>query len=154
MPLKNHFPRAEMTDQRIVAPGSGRLDGVPADFRRDAAQRPGTEATRDELGAEADAEHGHPELDGRMNRIAFDGEMRIAVGLIRRMRSTENDEAMVTAERRPCLGLPVEIHVPDAKARGAKLLIEGAERLVGYVLKNEQLAHGVASLAKVTERFF
>jgi hypothetical protein len=53
----------------------------------------------------------------------------------------ENDEPAILIDVRLGIRMPLEIMEPDPVAPGANQRVERAERLDGYVLKNEKARH-------------
>ena len=118
------------------------LEVVPTNFLLRARVNPGTQGPRDELGAETDAQNREFPFECLVDDLDLGSEVRIAVRLVNVHGAAQHYQAVVAVERRLGFGFAVEVHVPVTKTVASEQRVEGAQDLMGDVLKDEKLRHG------------
>ena len=118
-----------------------RLDIVPAHFPGFHRAHARAQGVRQQLGAQADAEHGDFSLQGPLDTAHFHLQVRVAVALVGHLRPAEHDQRVVLFDIRVDVRVAVEIHVADAVSAGAQHGVERAQWLRRDVLKDQYFSH-------------
>ncbi len=118
-----------------------RMQAVPANFGNGIRLHPSSHCRRQQLAAEADAEHGLLRIHRLADDLDFGLEVRELPRLVDIHWSAEHDEAVIPANVRLRVGLAAEIHVADAESGRTQQRIEVTERFGGDVLEDEQFRH-------------
>jgi hypothetical protein len=141
VPLKEALGRAEAAEQGVAPSGGRRRDVVPADLPVGAAANPGAEGGGQELGAEADPQNRHVAGEGLADDGHLGRQMAMPRGVVHAHGAAEHDQARVSVQGGPGVGLATEVHVANPEAGVLQEGIEGAEDLERHVLEDEQLPH-------------
>ena len=100
------------------------------------------EHVREQLRAEADAEHGLALLERALDREQLRLQVRPPVLILDVHRSAEHDEPAIAVDVRLRVRVALEIVEANPVAARADQRVERAERLDGDVLENQDAGHG------------
>jgi hypothetical protein len=142
MPLEHGGFVIESAEDGVVATGGTQLQRVPADFRLRQATDRRAEHVRQQLRAEADAQYRLVLRQCPLDRLQFGAQVWPAVVVFDVHRTTEDDQSAVTVDVGLCVRVAVEVDEADTMSAPTDQAVEGAERLGGDVLEDEQAGHG------------
>ena len=100
-----------------------------------------TEHMRQQLRAEADAQHGLVLAQGSFDGLSSVRQVRVPVLVFHVHRSAEHDQPAIAVDIRLRIRVALEIVEADAVPARADPRIERAQRLGGNVLENHQSGH-------------
>ena len=143
VPLEDAFGRSECREHRVLPPGLGYGDVVPADLLAGGRADMRAEGVRNELRTEADAKDRYVPVQGVVDRFHLRAEVGVLLHLIDVHRAAQDDEPLISVQIRASIGIPPEIHVSNAQPRCFQQWIQCPQDLVGDVLEDQDPAHGL-----------
>ena len=143
MPLEHRRIATQRGQHRIGSAVFGGLQAMPADLGAFHAMDRRAQHVRQQLRAEADAEHRLALREHAFDREQFGAQVRAVDAVLDVHRSAEHDQPAIAVDVGLRFGIALEVGEADAVAATADQRIERAERLGGDVLEDEQARHAI-----------